>query len=88
MRCCKPSIAFVAFARVPEDATAAFRGELETDCVPLPFCADFPEEALDGFFLFNEFMAILFLSGQSCLCFATYQARRSRPHATSAGHQP
>jgi len=59
MRCCKASIAFVAFARVPEDAAAAFLGELEAGCVPLPFCAGFPEEALGGFFLFNEFMAIL-----------------------------
>jgi len=57
-------MAFLTFATAPEEAAAAaaFRRGMEADCVPLPLCAGFPEEALDGFFLFNEFMAILFYS--------------------------
>jgi hypothetical protein len=49
-----------AFVSVPEDA-AGFRSEAEAAVFPFAWAA-FPAGALDGFFLFNEFIELLSLS--------------------------
>jgi hypothetical protein len=60
MRCCRASIALAAFVSVP-DGAAGFRGEAEV-AVLVFVGAAFPAGALDGFFLFNEFIVVLCLS--------------------------
>ena len=85
MRCCRASIEFEAFVRVPAGA-AGFRAEEDETFLPFAVCAAFPAGALFGFFLFKEFMVRLFVAALSVLGRLAGRRSARRPQHKQTRH--